>query len=101
MRYGLKEEQIENIKKVFSSNGAIDEVIIIGSRAKGNFKNGSDIDFVIKGDSLALNDILTLRINLDNLNLPYTFDILIYSKIQNPDIIEHIKRVGKIFFKRS
>jgi uncharacterized protein len=100
MPYGLKDEQIEKIKEVFRKNEKIDEAILIGSRAKGNFKNGSDIDFILKGDNLILDDILSLRINLDNLNLPYTFDILIYSKIQNPDILEHIKRVGKVFFRK-
>jgi uncharacterized protein len=101
MFYGLKEEQAERIKKIFEEYKTIDEVIIFGSRAKGNFKAGSDIDFVLKGDNIIFEDTLSLRILLDNLNLPYTFDMLIYSKILNPDIIEHIKRAGKTFYKRA
>jgi predicted nucleotidyltransferase len=98
--YGLKDEQIEKIKEVFRKNNKITEAILIGSRAKGNFKNGSDIDFALKGTELSLDDILSLNVSFDNLNLPYKFDILIYSKIQNPDILEHIKRVGKVFFRK-
>lgn len=100
MLYGLKDEQIEKIKEVFRKNNKITEAILIGSRAKGNFKNGSDIDFALKGTELSLDDILSLNVSFDNLNLPYKFDILIYSKIQNPDILEHIKRVGKVFFRK-
>jgi uncharacterized protein len=101
MKYGLKSEQIKKILDIFESYNKIDEVIIIGSRAKGNFKTGSDIDFVLDGKNLMLDDVLSLKILLDNLNLPYTFDLLIYKNIHNKDLIEHIKRVGKVFFKKD
>jgi hypothetical protein len=33
--------------------------------------------------------------------LPYTFDLSIYHHITSPDLIEHIERVGKVFYKRT
>jgi predicted nucleotidyltransferase len=99
MKYGLEKENIEKILAVLKSYSKVDEVILVGSRATGNFKNGSDIDFVLKGYNLKLDDLLSLKILLDNLNLAYAFDLLIYDYIEDPDLMEHIKRAGKVFYK--
>ena len=101
MPYGLSDKITKEIISVLSSFEKIDEAILIGSRAKGNYKNGSDIDLALKGRELELNDVLKLQNLFSNLNTPYTFDILIYSQINNQDIIEHIKRVGIEFYKRK
>ncbi len=100
MLYGLKETTIETIHKVFSNYSQVEQVIIYGSRAKGNYKNGSDIDLTFKGDDLSLTLINKIDLELDDLMLPYTFDLSIYSHIKNPDLIDHIERVGKVFYKR-
>lgn len=44
MRYGLKKQDFERIKNIFSSFPEVDKAILYGSRAKGNFKPTSDID---------------------------------------------------------
>ena len=54
MLYGLKEETINQIKEVISHYQQVDEVILYGSRAMGNFKRGSDIDLTLKGKELNL-----------------------------------------------
>jgi predicted nucleotidyltransferase len=94
MLYGLKEEEIEKIKKILEKEPKIKEVIIFGSRAKGSYKNGSDIDLALKGYNINHNDILKLYNHLDDLNLPYTFDLLIYEQIKDRDVIRHIDGVG-------
>ena len=33
--------------------------------------------------------------------LPYRFDIIIHNRISNPDLIEHIDREGKLFYRRN
>lgn len=98
--FGLKVSIVEQIKEVFTHYPQIIEVIIYGSRAMGNYKNGSDIDLTFKGDDLNLTIINKIDIELDDLLLPYTFDLSIYHHIDNPDLIDHINRVGKVFFKK-
>lgn len=75
--------------------------IIYGSRAKGNYRKGSDIDLVLKGENLTINDVLKLEDDLDELLLPYLFDISILHHIKNPNLLGHIERVGKIFYKST
>jgi len=74
-------------------------VLIFGSRVKGNFKPGSDVDFALKGKDLKMDDILKLQNKLDELNLPYKFDLIIYGNLSDKDLIEHINRAGVIFYK--
>jgi len=94
MRYGLKESTIIAIQQVFNNHPGIKKVVLYGSRAKGNFRNGSDIDLVIVGPELSLRQLNQIETEIDDLLLPYTFDISLYHYIDNEDLLEHIKRVG-------
>ena len=100
--FGLKPDTIKKIQQVFSKFENIDKAILYGSRAKGNYKNGSDIDITLTGKDLNLNNsVYLIEEELEELYLPYTFDISIYSQIDNKDLIEHIKRVGKVFYEKD
>lgn len=101
MRYGLKENTIKQINKVFAKYPQVDKVIIYGSRAKGNYKTGSDIDLTLKGEGLTLSSSLKIELEIDDLFLPYTFDISIFNQISNPDLLGHINRAGKVFYKKE
>lgn len=79
----------------------VDEAILYGSRAKGDYKPGSDIDLALKGEKLDLKELNRIALALDDLFLPYTFDLSIYHRIDNPDLLEHIARVGRIFYRKS
>ncbi len=100
MRFGLSDEVIGRINSVFLRHPLIDEVIHYGSRAKGNFKTGSDIDLTIKGEQMNLSTLYKVERELDDLLLPYSFDLSIWRHIDNPDLLEHIDRVGVVFYRR-
>ena len=100
MKFGLTDDNIERIQKIFENDSKIDEVIIFGSRAKGNYKEGSDIDLAVKGRNINFDDTLKLTSQLDDLNLPYKIDLLDYANTKDKDIIEHIDRVGLVFFSK-
>ena len=101
MRFGLKENIIEKIQDVFAAFPDVEETILYGSRANGNFKDGSDIDLTLKGDNLNLSVVNDISLMLDDLLLPYTFDLSVYKNIDDPDLSNHIKRVGVVFYKRK
>ncbi len=98
--YGLKAIHIDKIKSVFANCSEIDKAILYGSRAKGNYREGSDIDISIVGNKLSLDTLLRIETALDDLLLPYNIDISIYDKIENLELIEHIKRIGIIIYEK-
>ena len=100
LRFGLTEDLIQKINQVFDSNEKIESVLIYGSRAKGNYREGSDIDLTLKGPRLDHKDLIDTSRKIDELNLPYLFDISISQNLDNPDLIDHIKRIGKVFYTR-
>src|SRR5690348_7297923 len=101
MKFGLKEETIAKINSVFAAFPEVEEVIIYGSRAKGNFRPGSDIDFTLKGEKLNHDIVSTISWKIDDLLTPYLFDISIFRQISNPDLVDHINRVGQIFYQKE
>ena len=99
MRFGLSDNDIKQINRIFNQYPEIEKVIIYGSRAKGNFRDGSDIDLTLIGEGVNLSMLLKIEEEIDDLLLPYTTDLSIFPKIDNPDLIDHINRVGNIFYK--
>ncbi len=95
--FGLSTETIAQINGILSSYPEIIKVILYGSRAKGNYKKGSDIDLAIVSDSLSPHQLLTIQIQIDDLLLPYTVDLCLLRTIDNPGLIEHIHQVGLSF----
>ncbi|OGU00815.1 MAG: hypothetical protein A2079_00745 [Geobacteraceae bacterium GWC2_48_7] len=101
MRFGLSEQTIEKICGVFAKHPAIDKVVLYGSRAKGNFKPGSDIDLSLHGAGLSLKELGDIDFELDELLLPYSIDLLIFDLLNHNELREHIERVGVVFYQRS
>nr|WP_288836357.1 nucleotidyltransferase domain-containing protein [uncultured Flavobacterium sp.] len=98
--FGIYPKSCQEILMIFEDCLSIDEVVIYGSRAKGNYKEGSDIDITLKGE-VTKEDLNKLWHKLDDSFIPYKFDISIYKDLKSESLIEHIQRVGKTFYKRK
>lgn len=101
MPYGLKDIEIERICHLFANNERIESAVLYGSRAKGNYKPFSDVDITLKGDELTRHDLNFLKLSIDDLLLPYQFDISLFKSLKNPDLIEHINRAGITIYNRG
>ena len=101
MKFGLNDKTITKINSVFVKYPELEEVIIYGSRAKGNFREGSDIDITLKGQGLTGSVLSKIFWEINDLNTPYLFDILIYDQLNSPDLVEHINRVGQVFYTKQ
>ena len=102
MKYGLQETTIEKICSVLASRPQIEKALLYGSRAKGNYKNGSDIDLtLVGGPDLTMMVLYRIMDEIDDLLLPYTFDLSIFNHISDPEVIEHIQRVGVRLYERE
>jgi predicted nucleotidyltransferase len=97
--FGLRKTDVELIISVLKKYSGIDSVYIFGSRAKNTYQNGSDIDIAVVGNETNLS---RLHDELDELPLPYKFDILDYKNLKNEKLKLHIQTLGiKIYSKNN
>ncbi|HHY78679.1 MAG TPA: nucleotidyltransferase domain-containing protein [Clostridiales bacterium] len=100
MSFGLSEADIEYIVGVIAKYKEIKKAVIFGSRAKGNYKAGSDIDIAIYGEDITIDTISSLHSLLeDESPLPYLFDIVDYTHLVHKELKEHIDRVGIVIYE--
>lgn len=99
MKFGLSDKVIEEIQDVFRRHIEVEKVLIFGSRAKGNYRAGSDIDLAVIGNNIDYRLILKIGCEIDSLELLYGIDLLDYQSKKNTPIGEHIDRVGQIFYE--
>jgi uncharacterized protein len=97
---GLPVAVIDAICRVFKRYPTLAQAVLYGSRAKGTFRPGSDIDLTLKGE-LSDQELLNLYGELDDLLLPYKFDLSLYRQLDNPALLEHIECVGRVLYDRG
>lgn len=99
-KIGIDDTSLQKITSLFSKYPVIKEVILFGSRAKGNFREGSDIDLALKGQAINSTLLTQIELEYDKLYLPWKLDLIIHDTIQNADLKDHIQRVGISLYQR-
>lgn len=95
MRFGLREDVLDSIAKVLSKEPHIERVLVFGSRAKGTYKEGSDLDLCLEGGEIDLCRLSVLETELDELYLPWKINLVPRATIESEELIAHIERVGQ------
>ena len=91
---GLPPADSAAVLKLLKQQQGVEQVLLYGSRAMGRNHSGSDVDLCLVAPSLKLEDILVLVAHLDDLLLPWRFDLQLQHRIDHPGLLEHIQRVG-------
>lgn len=100
-KFGLLETDMDAIISVLSQQPKVKKAYLFGSRANGNFKNGSDIDLALKGADLDFDTISQISLQLnEETTMPYKFDVLNYHTIKEPELKDHVDRVGIELYKQ-
>ena len=99
--YGMTDEELNLLHTLFAHQKEIEQVILYGSRAKGTHKPFSDVDITLLGYGLTRQNLNQLSAEIDESSLPYQFDISIFSKLTNPDLIEQIEETGVVLYQRD
>ena len=99
MKFGLSDTVIRELQDVFRRHANIKKVLIFGSRSKGNYRAGSDIDLAVIGNDIDYNLLLSILCEIDDLELLYSVDLLDYQKKKGTPIGDHIDRVGQVFYE--
>ena len=100
MDFGLPQKTILQLKSVFKNHPEITQVKIYGSRARGYYKRGSDIDLAFFSKS---EEDLSSNISweLDDLPSPYIFDLVNYNTLNDSPLKEEIDKYGKVLYRKS
>lgn len=97
--FGITSKSYELIINAISEIKEIEKAGIYGSRAIGNFKQGSDIDIALFGKLITQEIVLKLKVKLEHdLPIPYFFDLTHYETISNIKLKNHIDTFGKIIY---
>lgn len=99
--FGLSEGSAAKIKQILAKYPEVEQAVIYGSRAMGNYHEGSDIDLTLKGEALTSHIASQIWRELDDSYLPYLFDLSVYHQLSHPPFIAHIDRAGKLFYQRE
>lgn len=96
--FGLPPQTLARIGAELAQTAHLERALVFGSRAKGNYRPGSDIDIALVGPALTDAEQRALEDRLEELMLPYTIDLCRVEIIDNPALLEHIQRVGILIY---
>lgn len=91
----MLDEELRLMQDIFSQTSALEKVVLYGSRAKGTNKPFSDVDITLIGNRLTDDDLTDVMYRLSESSLPYFCDVSLFKNLNNPALIDHIRRRGK------
>ena len=103
-RFGLSAAVTGKIREVLSRHPAVQRAVIYGSRAKGNYRPGSDIDLTLvttEGYTISQGELARILDEIDDQLLPYMLDLSVFEDLRHAGLREHIERVGQVFYERA
>ena len=92
--FGLTEQQLNAIRGVCIQHPSVKQVVVFGSRSLGHYREGSDLDLCLMDNEMPFSELLQLKVQLDDLNLPIHCDVIRFSSIKNEELRSHIHRAG-------
>ena len=99
--FGLPDTTLAAIRRILADFPAVEKAVLYGSRAKGNYRPGSDIDLVLVGDALDIRILGEIAARLEESPIPYQVDLTLWGQIDHVKLREHIERVGVVFYQRE
>lgn len=98
LEFGLSQTTTSTIRRILAEVPVLEKAVIYGSRAKGNYRPGSDIDLTLFGSGLNLDMLGQIAARLDESPIPYQVDLSLFDQIENAGLREHIARFGRVFY---
>lgn len=95
--YGLKEGDLPIIKSLLMPYKSIEKAVLFGSRATGNYKQGSDVDIAIFAKDKDVISKISFALNEETL-LPYHFDVIDFYSLTHHNLIEQINKTGIVIY---
>lgn len=99
--FGLPDATLAAIRRILAGFPAVTKAVLYGSRAKGNYRLGSDIDLTLFGENLDLRILGEIAAQLEESPIPYQVDLSLWAQLEHAGLREHIERVGVVFYQRT
>ena len=94
----LVPRDLELVRSVLRQHPEIESATMFGSRAKGTHTPRSDVDLALAGPLGALG-AEAIAAELEELPLPYRFDVHALAAITHVPLLEHIEPVGMVIYR--
>ncbi len=101
MEHGLSGKTLNTIRNILRSHPEVDVAILFGSRAKGTYRPGSDIDLSLVGANLSHQILLRIMSEFDDSSIPYLVDLSMFDQIGDAAVRSHIHRMGQILYQKE
>lgn len=98
---GLTHSDLRYMQQLFSREPSIEQVWLYGSRAKGSYQPGSDVDLALVG--AAINRHIVTRIHTileDESPVPYFFDVVNWNSLNNAKVKDEIQRTAQLLYQQ-
>lgn len=104
MSHGLNETNHGRLTRVFEAFPAVRSVLIFGSRARGDAREGSDFDLAVVAPDMTAADFARLWDAVESLELIFKIDLIHFDRLPEGPLKGRIRAEGRPFFsglKRS
>ncbi|ADQ07635.1 DNA polymerase beta domain protein region [Caldicellulosiruptor hydrothermalis 108] len=100
-RFGIEEEILNKIIEIFKKYKQVRKACIFGSRARGDYRRGSDVDICIWLEEESENPIYKIQDELEEVNTILLFDVVAFNSITKESLKESIIKEGVIIYERE
>lgn len=90
--FGLDTHILDKIKAVLALYQDVDSAGIFGSRARGDYKNYSDIDIVVHAPTMTTVRLMDLCADLHKLPIIFKMDVVHFDGLDKPELASTIQR---------
>ena len=95
---GVSDTIIQSIITTCLNFPTVHRVLLYGSRARGDYQQGSDIDIAIDAPSMDSNEFSRLWNALDDLPIIYSMDIVHLQSLKNQPLLNAIRRDERVLW---
>lgn len=90
----INEILLKDLQNIFNKYDEVDNVVLFGSRARGDNKVNSDIDLCLFGERLTHLTFSKISMDIEELNTPLSFDILNFNELNKKELVKNILTEG-------
>jgi uncharacterized protein len=101
MSGGLRDDQLNEIRRIISGFLSVESGILFGSRALDTFLPSSDVDVALMGDIVSLQDQIRISAQLNENRDLLKYDVVRYCAITNKKLIDHIQKYGVTIYEKK